>query len=49
MKLDNILIKNKIDVYLIDSGSYQVYDYPCIVYHESYTNKTYSEDDLKNT
>lgn len=47
LKLDNILIKKPSDVYLIDSGSYQVNDYPCTVYHPEYTKIKYTEEELR--
>ena len=47
LKLDNILIKNFNKAYLIDTGSYQVGDYPCTVYHPEYTKKQYSEEELR--
>lgn len=47
LKLDNLLIKKPNEVYLIDCGSYQVGDYPCTVYHQEYTKKKYTEDELR--
>lgn len=49
MKLDNILVKNKSEVYIIDTGSFQIGDYACNVYHREYTDKAYKGDELKTT
>ncbi|MDR1094377.1 MAG: serine/threonine-protein kinase [Clostridiales bacterium] len=47
LKPDNILIRRPSEVFLIDCGSYQVADYPCIVFHPQYTKKKYTEQELR--
>lgn len=47
LKLDNILIRKPNEVFMIDCGSYQVGDYPCVVYHPDYTQKMYTEEELQ--
>ena len=47
MKLDNILVSSKDDVYIIDSGSFQVEDYPCVVFNLEYSEKHFTEEELK--
>lgn len=47
MKFDNILVKSPKEVYIIDTGSFQVEDYPCVVYNPEFSDKKYSEDELK--
>ena len=47
LKLDNIMIKHPNEVYLIDCGSYQIGDYPCVVFHPLYTKKQYTEQELR--
>lgn len=47
MKLDNILVRPNKDVYIIDSGSFQVGDYACDVCHKEYTEKVYMGNELK--
>lgn len=47
LKLDNILIRHPNEVFMIDCGSYQIEDYPCIVFHPEYTKNIYKEEELK--
>ena len=47
MKLDNILVKQSGEVYIIDAGSFQVEDYACNVCHKEYTERIYTGDQLK--
>lgn len=47
MKFDNILVKNPHEVYLIDTGSFQVKDYPCTVFNLEFTDTSISESNLK--
>lgn len=49
MKFDNILVKSPTEVYIIDSGSFQVDDYPCVVFNYEFSDQEYSEKDLKET
>jgi len=49
MKFDNILVKSPREVYIIDSGSFQVEDYPCVVFNYEFSDREYSEKDLKET
>lgn len=49
MKLDNILVQSPKDVFIIDSGSFQIDDYPCVVYSLEYSEKKYSEEELKKS
>ncbi|MCL2630076.1 MAG: hypothetical protein FWD49_00965 [Firmicutes bacterium] len=49
MKLDNILVKQNKEVYIIDTGSFQVEDYPCAVYHRDYTERKLTEEELKQS
>ncbi len=47
LKLDNILVKSPVEVYLIDCGSYQIKDFSCDVCHPEYTKKVYTSEELK--
>jgi len=47
MKPDNIMVKPPRDVYIIDSGSFQIEDYCCPVCHPAYTEKTYTGQELR--
>ena len=47
LKLDNILIRKPNEVFMIDCGSYQIDDYPCVVFHPQYTKKQYTEQELR--
>jgi serine/threonine protein kinase len=47
MKFDNILVKSAKEVYIIDTGSFQVEDYPCVVYNPEFSDTKLSEDELK--
>ena len=47
LKLDNVLVASKDDVYIIDTGSFQIDDYPCVVFNLEYSEKNFSEDELK--
>ena len=47
MKPDNIMVKPPRDVYIIDSGSFQIEDYCCPVCHPTYTEKTYTGTELR--
>lgn len=47
IKLPNILVKGPEELYIIDTGSFQVFDYPCTVFTKEYTNKVYTSDMLK--
>lgn len=47
LKLDNVMIRKPNEVYLIDCGSYQINDYPCVVFHPQYTKKNYTENELR--
>lgn len=49
MKFDNILIKSPQEVYIIDAGSFQVDDYPCVVFNYEFSDREYTEKDLKET
>jgi DNA-binding helix-hairpin-helix protein with protein kinase domain len=49
MKFDNILVRNPQEVYLIDTGSFQVEDYPCTVFNLEFTDTSISESNLKKT
>jgi DNA-binding helix-hairpin-helix protein with protein kinase domain len=49
MKLDNILVKQNKDVYIIDTGSFQIEDYACDVYHREYTERKMTEEELKQS
>ncbi len=49
LKLDNILVKSKDEVYLVDCGCYQINDYPCDVCNNEYTKRLYTGDELKKT
>lgn len=49
MKFDNILVKSPEEVYIIDAGSFQVDDYPCVVFNYEFSDKEYTENDLKQT
>lgn len=49
MKFDNILVKSPSEVYIIDSGSFQVDDYPCVVFNYEFSDQEYTEKDLKET
>ncbi len=47
MKFDNTLVKSPEEVYIIDTGSFQIEDYPCVVYNASFSEKKYTNDELK--
>lgn len=47
MKFENVLVKDEHNVYIIDSGSFQVLDYPCPVFTKGFTNISYTSDRLK--
>jgi len=47
VKLDNILIRNPSEVFLVDMGSCQIDDYACGVFHPDYTIRIYSPEELK--
>lgn len=47
LKLDNILVQSKDDVYIIDTGSFQIDDYPCVVFNLEYSEKKFTNDQLK--
>lgn len=47
LKLDNILVESKDDVYIIDTGSFQIDDYPCVVFNLEYSEKKFTEEELK--
>lgn len=47
LKLDNILVQSKDDVYIIDTGSFQIEDYPCVVFNLEYSEKKFTNDELK--
>ena len=47
MKFDNILVKSPKEVYIIDSGSFQIEDFPCPVFHKEFTGRQMTTDDLK--
>ena len=47
LKFDNILVKNSNELYIIDTGSFQVQDYPCVVYNLEFSEYAYEEDELK--
>ncbi len=47
MKFDNIVVDNNKKVYLIDTGSFQIEDYACLVYNREFSDKEYHADDLK--
>lgn len=47
LKFDNILVKSSREIYLIDTGSFQIQDYPCVVYNLEFSEKAYSEEELK--
>jgi len=49
MKFDNILVKSPTEVYIIDTGSFQVDDYPCLVFNYEFSEKEFSKDELKQT
>jgi hypothetical protein len=49
MKFDNILVKSPEEVYIIDAGSFQVDDYPCLVFNYEFSDKEFTENDLKQT
>lgn len=49
MKFDNILVKSSEEVYIIDAGSFQVDDYPCLVFNYEFSDKEFTENDLKKT
>lgn len=49
LKFDNILVKNIDELYIIDTGSFQVEDYPCVVYNLEFSEYAYEEDELKKT
>jgi len=49
MKFDNILVKSPQEVYIIDAGSFQVDDYPCLVFNYEFSDKEFTEKDLKQT
>ena len=46
LKDDNILVKSPDEVYIIDSGSFQIEDYACDVFTRGWTDKNYKGDDL---
>lgn len=46
LKDDNILVKSENEVYIIDSGSFQIGDYSCDVFTRGWTDKTYKGDEL---
>lgn len=47
LKLDNILVKSPVEVYLVDCGCYQINDFSCDVCHPEYTKKVYTNEELK--
>jgi hypothetical protein len=47
MKFENVLVKDEDNVYIIDSGSFQVLDYPCPVFTKGFTNISYTSERLK--
>lgn len=48
MKFENVLVKNEKNVFIIDTGSFQVLDYPCPVFTKGFTNISYTSEKLKN-
>jgi hypothetical protein len=48
MKFENVLVKNDKNVFIIDTGSFQVLDYPCPVFTKGFTNISYTSEKLKN-
>lgn len=46
LKDDNILVKSENEVYIIDTGSFQIADYSCDVFTRGWTDKKYRGDDL---
>jgi len=47
LKPDNILVKNKNEVFFIDCGCYQIDDYACPVCHPEYTKRVFKKDEIK--
>jgi len=47
IKLPNILVKGPEELFIIDTGSFQVFDYPCTVFTKEYSNKQYTSDSLR--
>lgn len=47
MKFDNTLVKSPKEVFIIDTGSFQIEDYPCVVYNPVFSEKRYTKDELK--
>ena len=47
IKLPNVMVKSPEELYIIDTGSFQVFDYPCTVFTKEYSNKEYTSDSLK--
>ncbi len=46
LKDDNILAKNRDEIYIVDCGSFQVADFACDVVTRGWTDKVYNEGDL---
>jgi serine/threonine protein kinase len=49
MKFDNIMVRNSSELYFVDTGSFQVEDYPCPVFLKEFTGRVFTTDDLKKT
>jgi Uncharacterized protein with protein kinase and helix-hairpin-helix DNA-binding domains len=47
MKFDNIMVDDDRKVFLIDTGSFQIEDYSCVVYNREFSAKEYHGDELK--
>ena len=47
IKLPNVLVKGPEELFIIDTGSFQVFDYPCTVFTKEYSNKQYTSDSLR--
>jgi DNA-binding helix-hairpin-helix protein with protein kinase domain len=47
MKFDNILVRNPKELYFVDTGSFQVDDYPCPVFLKEFTGREFTTDELK--
>ena len=47
MKFDNIVVDKNKQVYLIDTGSFQIADYSCTVFNREFTAKDYHGNELR--
>lgn len=47
MKFDNILVRSPYELYFVDTGSFQVDDYPCPVFLKEFTGRDFTTDELK--